>query len=275
MKKTKVLEPPDRSFKYIPKVFFKLTLVAVQYAFRYFILACTFLCEFRRVYAVSTKRFTGGLEYDHLQRDLGNLSKLPRHMSFVINEDVATDYCDVANLIVWTIALGIPYITLYDRHGLLKAGEFRLGKVVKDKIASLIGPEKSEGIDIILKNSSTRYENGVTYPKRVCVQLLSEDDGKGDILESARRIASDYSQKNLDIKQINIDYVDQSLKATGNIPDPELALLFGSTNSLMGFLPWQTRLTEIMRVPTMRNIHYSTFTELLQKYSKCNQRFGK
>ena len=38
-------------------------------------------------------------------------------MSFVINEDVNTDYCDIANLIVWTIAMGIPYISLYDRHG--------------------------------------------------------------------------------------------------------------------------------------------------------------
>ena len=107
----------NKGINYIPKIFFQFTLVAVQYIFRYFLLVCTFLGEFRRVYAVSTKRFTGGLEYDHLQRDLGNLSKLPKHMSFVINEDVGTDYCDVANLIVWTIAMGIPYITLYDRHG--------------------------------------------------------------------------------------------------------------------------------------------------------------
>lgn len=103
--------------KYIPQVFFKITLVAVQYTVRYLLLFCTFLAEFRRVYAVSTKRFSGGLAYDHLQRDLGNLSKLPKHMSFVINEGVGTDYCDITNLIVWTIAMGIPYITLYDRHG--------------------------------------------------------------------------------------------------------------------------------------------------------------
>lgn len=46
----------------------------------------------------------------------------------------------------------------------------------------------------------------------MCVQLLSEEDGKTDLLESARRIASDYSQKNLEMKEINIEYIDKSLK---------------------------------------------------------------
>ena len=32
--------------------------------------------------------------------------------------------------------------------------------------------------------------------------------------------------------------------ATCGIPDPELALKFGDVQMMMGFLPWQTRLTE-------------------------------
>ena len=32
--------------------------------------------------------------------------------------------------------------------------------------------------------------------------------------------------------------------ATCGIPDPELALKFGDVQMIMGFLPWQTRLTE-------------------------------
>ena len=116
---TKKLELPAKNaaVEYFPQFFFRFTLMIVQHALRYILLICTFLAEFKRVYSASTRRFTGGLTYDHLQRDLGNLSKLPKHMSFVINEDVGTDYCDLANLVVWTIAMGIPYITLYERHG--------------------------------------------------------------------------------------------------------------------------------------------------------------
>lgn len=31
-----------------------------------------------------------------------------------------------------------------------------------------------------------------------------------------------------------------------NIPDPELLILFGDSNGLIGYLPWHIRLSEIM-----------------------------
>ena len=34
--------------------------------------------------------------------------------------------------------------------------------------------------------------------------------------------------------------------ATSGIPDPDLAFKFGSVQMIMGFLPWQTRLTEFL-----------------------------
>ena len=102
--------------QYIPDILIKTIHLVVKYALKYLLLILSVLSECRRVYAFSTKNFNGGLGYDY-EQDMGNLSKLPRHMSFVINEDVNTDYCDIANLIVWTIAMGIPYISLYDRHG--------------------------------------------------------------------------------------------------------------------------------------------------------------
>ena len=34
--------------------------------------------------------------------------------------------------------------------------------------------------------------------------------------------------------------------ATCGMPDPDLALKFGSFKMIMGFLPWQTRLTEFL-----------------------------
>ena len=112
------IKPPTvhKLVKYFPQFTLKVLHVVVKYTLKYLLLILTLLAECRRVYYFSTKQFSGGLGYDY-EQDMGNLSKLPRHMSFVINEDVTTDYCDIANLIVWTIAMGIPYISLYDRHG--------------------------------------------------------------------------------------------------------------------------------------------------------------
>lgn len=269
------IERPElhHAVKYFPSFLLKLIQIILRYTLKYLLLAITLIAECRRVYIFSSKRFSGGLGYDYGQ-DMGNLSKLPRHMSFVINEDVSTDYCDIANLIVWTIAMGIPYISLYDRHGILKAGEERLGKVVKDKVETLLGSKRAKGINVILKDSSYRYENGITYPKKFCVQLLSEEDGRADVVETSKLIAADLCDNNITEKDINIDYVNKSLKAIDNIPDPELIIQFGCVYTLQGFLPWQTRLSEILNVKTHKKICYNKFYGLLMRFSKCSQRFG-
>lgn len=258
-----------------PELLSYYIFVAIRYVLKYILLISTFLTEFKKHYVNSSQYFTGRFTFGHLERDIGNLSKLPKHMSYIINEDVGSDnYCDLANLVVWTIAIGIPYISLYDRHGILKSGEARLGKVIREKIVLLFG-SKAKDFDVILKDSSTTYANGITYPKRVCVQLFSEEDGKPDILEATKKIAAEYCNKKIKLNDIKIEYVDKTLEATKNIPDPELIVQFGPVSSLMGFLPWQTRLSEILHLPTHANISYNRFYGLLEKYSKCNQRLGK
>lgn len=259
----------------IPQFVYKLILLIVQYTLKYALVICTFLSEFRRIYAVSTRRFAGGLTIDHLQRDLGNLSKLPRHMSFVINEDVDPDYCDLINLIVWTIAMGIPYITIYERHGLLKAGESRLGRTLACRLRNFLGSERSKTIEVVVKHNKAEYANGMTYPKRVCVQLLSEMDGKPDMVNAARSIIKDVKGRQMGLKDIDIDKVSSRLLATKGLPDPDLALQFGKIQSMMGYPPWQTRLTEIVSLPSYKKLTYEKYYEVLQRFDNCKQRFGK
>lgn len=45
-----------------------------------------------------------------------DIHKLPRHISFVLQESEVR-YQDVAQLIVWSMAVGISYISVYDRKG--------------------------------------------------------------------------------------------------------------------------------------------------------------
>ena len=46
--------------------------------------------------------------------------------------------------------------------GILKAGESRLGKIVKEKIVNTLGSKKAQGINVVLKDSSYRYKNGIS-----------------------------------------------------------------------------------------------------------------
>jgi len=111
--RTKKRPKTHKIVKYFPGLLLRTIHLVAKYTLKYLLLVITLIAECRRVYAFSTKRFNGGLGYDY-EQDMGNLSRLPRHMSFVINEDVSTDYCDVANLIP------IPLKELpRDRHGIL------------------------------------------------------------------------------------------------------------------------------------------------------------
>lgn len=58
------------------------------------------------------------------------------------------------------------------------------------------------------------YLYSLGYPKMFCVQLLSEEDGRTDIVNTAKLIAADYADNNMEEKQINIDNIDKSLKGT-------------------------------------------------------------
>lgn len=51
-------------------------------------------------------------------------------------------------------------LTIYSS-GILKAGESRLGKIVKEKISSLFKKSGPANIDIMIRNGTTKFENGI------------------------------------------------------------------------------------------------------------------
>jgi len=258
--------------KTLKEFIFYYIYVMIRYTLNCIFMICTFLTDSKKFFIHSSSQYTTGCQtFSCLQKDITNLSKLPKHMGYLINEDVGSDnYSDLSNLVVWAIALGIQNISLYDRHGILKSAEVRLGKIIREKVHNLLGLTAKY---VILKNDSTTQR--ITYSNSVCVHLLSEEDGKPDILAAGKKITSDYCTKKIKLSEITIDYVDKYLEASENVPDPDLLIQFGPVSSLLGFLPWQTRLTEILHVQTHVNLSFKQFYGLLEKYSKCDQRFGR
>lgn len=74
---------------------------------------------------LGTKRFFAGIfesrgkSFNEIHSWSSTLNTLPQHISFLILESEIL-FEDVAKLIVWSMAVGISYISIYDRRGELK-----------------------------------------------------------------------------------------------------------------------------------------------------------
>ena len=76
-------------------------------------------------------------------------------------------------------------------------------------------------------------------------------------------------------EDINENSVSGALEANRGLPDPDVLVRVGPSHTNMGFLPWQIRLTEIYQLDSLRGVRWSDLYGVLQKYSKCEQRFGR
>lgn len=118
------------------------------------------------------------------------------------------------------------------------------------------------------------HRNG--YKKHIVVNLYSSEDGHAKFDQLLTRELCEPSAM-CETKQITIDKVDETLsKLFGLIPDPDLAVYFGTTCCTMGFMPWQIRLTEFIQLShKLHNLSLDKYLRVLYKFAKCEQRFGK
>lgn len=102
------------------------------------------------------------------------------------------------------------------------------------------------------------------------VRIFVQEDGRDNIVKLTKALAM-----NTTIHNINITHVDKCLRKYYEFPDPDLGIYCGKTFSLFGYPPWQIRVTEFLNIKSHHNINVYDFIELLQRYSKREQRLGK
>jgi hypothetical protein len=126
------------------------------------------------------------------------------------------------------------------------------------------------------EDGSIRFPHRNGYKRHIIVNLFSSDDGhaKFDQLLTREMCQDSKKRKN---QQITINEVDEKLsKMFGNMPEPDLAIFFGSVCCTMGFMPWHIRLTEFIQIShKLRDLSLDKYLRVLYKYAKCEQRFGK
>ncbi|KAM4771892.1 dehydrodolichyl diphosphate synthase complex subunit NUS1 [Rhinophrynus dorsalis] len=204
--------------------------------------------------------------------DGSSLDKLPVHIALLIGEEQES-YTDVANLVVWCMAVGISYISVYDNQGIFKQNKSRFMDEVLKQQKELLGNEYSKYPLEYMNGSTEKLER---VPSRLpLLKVLSPEDGKAHIAKAAQSFCELVEQQHKRPDDMNVNVLDQLLRKNLGFPDPDLIMKFGPVESTLGFLPWHIRLSEIISLPSHLNICYEDFFSTLKTYANCEQRLGK
>lgn len=114
------------------------------------------------------------------------------------------------------------------------------------------------------------HRNG--YRRHLVVNLLAAEDGR-------RKFTKLLQEQLVTVKSddITCNLIDEKMSAMyGAMPDPDCAVYFGSFQCTQGLLPWQIRLTEFYQLSyELSTISPQKYLNVIYKYGKCEQRFGK
>lgn len=233
-----------------------VALTWISYA-QYFVII---LLDFVRI-------VTRKMKYRHshaskIREDAKLLSKVPKHLAIVLERKSELE--DLGNIILWSVMMGIPYITI---HGQYEQPTF-------DILPKICERKKREYKEDQLKINYHRDPNSVDVDSGgFHVMMSSVQCGRRKLVEATRALCEQVHQGMLKFDQIDLNKMNEVYG--GNLPEPELAVSFSSYPCLHGLEPWKTRLTEIITLPSLKGISYSTFHDALNQFANMKQRFGK
>jgi len=219
----------------------------------------------------------------------------------------------LVHIIKWCAIIGIPYVSIYDQEGeFIKRKtyfEHRL-KYLNRMPDSSHGHKHGYQLTVMngFKESFFGLKDIGTHSVRV--HFLSEEDGREHIVKVAKDLIRETNpnnnqnhnhnqnhnqnnnennnpnsnQKDLEIGSVpvvTVSSLEERMTGEFDFPDPEVVVQLSPIPCLFGFLPWQIRLSEIFPLPdcdaegdpTGASV-LQAFTNVLFKYSKCEQRFG-
>lgn len=226
-----------------------------------------------------------------IRDDVNKLSKVPKRVGAIVNlkseQEEGGGYYgllnDTAELTTWTLAAGIPYLSIYEINGALKSNVEDLRIAIYNKLTDYFGPNSVPKFIIkvphlnltyygLNNDADEKYKNS-TEPS-IEISLLSYEDGKPTIVELTKTMAELAKKKEISLKDVTIDLIDNELTELIGV-EPDLILLFTPTLDLQGYPPWHIRLSELYWEPDNEDVSYAIFLRGLQKYSTCKINVGK
>lgn len=162
--------------------------------------------------------------------------------------------------------------------GILKGYISDTQRAVSQKLAAYFGPNfpalsmRAPHIPAIETPASPHAAR--KGPKGLSVLLLSAEDGRDSIVDLTKTLTEMSQRSKLSTADISIELVDAELSES-IMGEPDLLILFGPHVELLGYPPWQIRLTEIFHVQDNHRVGYQVFYRALVKYAQAQMRMGR
>lgn len=194
------------------------------------------------------------------------LSRTPNHIVVsVCQEEVFYEY--LAKMLAWALFLDVPVISFYHNENGISPEE--LFFAFRDQYSDLLTKVdwRLEFADNI-KFESKKCINGYKWEPRIKVNVLTSKHSKLQLVNALRTMCR------MD-EEFSDTLVDTAINKTFPMVEPDLVVICGKSCTTFGLLPWHTRVTEFFTLSTHYNITFPKFYNLLERYSRHEQRFGK
>lgn len=217
---------------------------------------------------------------DLIGKDVASLPKIPRHVAAILKLDENKNGGGLTGLLdqtsalaAWCMGAEIPCLTIYERHGVLKAldpEEFK--RRISKKLQPYFGTTALPSMSVKIPPVTAPFAPAEIAD--LAITLISEEDGRQSLVDLTRTLSSLALLKKIDPKDITIESIDTELKQTG-ADEPDLVIVFGPTLDLDGFPPWQMRLSEIFHLADNTEVSYPVFLQGLESYAGCKINVGR
>jgi dehydrodolichyl diphosphate syntase complex subunit NUS1 len=251
----------------------------------------------RIAYHTIVDRVLAVLYYHHrtpdlIRKDVRNLSKLPEHLSVILqlspDEDRAasleTLVHEVSEVTAWCASAGIPFLSIYERTGILKSYIPQTHNTITRTLQAYFGNTPYSNCPTV----SVRAPNHPSFSpphtppnpahdedSHLPILLLSEEDGRSTLVDLTKTLAEMSQRSKILPSDISAELIDAEISES-IIGEPDLLLLFGPRVVLDGYPPWQVRLTEIYHVPdNTEGVGYQVFLRAVHRFAKTQMRFGR
>ncbi|VVC26020.1 Decaprenyl diphosphate synthase-like [Cinara cedri] len=194
------------------------------------------------------------------------LTKKPNHLVVsVCQEEVFYEH--LAKLLSWALFLEVPVVSFYHNENGISSEE--LFFAFRDQYNNLLTKVSWElGFNDNIKFESKKCINGYKWEPRIKVNILSSNHSKLQLVDALRSICRTE-------EKFSDTLVMSAIDKTFPMVEPDLVVICGKSCTTFGLLPWHTRVTEFLTLKTHYNVPFSKFYNLLEQYSRHEQRFGK
>ena len=152
--------------------------------------------------------------------------------------------------------------------------EKELKEIMENNVRIIfIGERDMLDEDIVCKMKDIEEKSSNNSDLTLCIALSY--GSRQEILHTVRKIAEKVAQKNIDIKDIDIQTISSALYTAG-IPDPDILIRTSGEQRISNYLLWQLAYTELFFTDTLwPDFSKTELSDIIEQFSNRERRYGK